>query len=74
MFDVLPLAALVNDAVFLCHGGISPDLGHPRDVNRIERPQVGLRAAGLDVTVLLLRCCCCCPHALACLLPAAWAL
>jgi serine/threonine-protein phosphatase PP1 catalytic subunit len=47
VFDALPLAALVNDAVFLCHGGISPDLGHPRDINRIERPQVGLHAAGL---------------------------
>lgn len=37
-FDALPLAAVLNGGVFLCHGGISPHLGHPRDVNAIRRP------------------------------------
>jgi serine/threonine-protein phosphatase PP1 catalytic subunit len=46
VFDALPLAALLNGGVFLCHGGISPHLRHPRDINAIARPVVskqGLR-------------------------------
>ncbi|KAL4422089.1 hypothetical protein ABPG77_001557 [Micractinium sp. CCAP 211/92] len=38
VFDALPLAALLNRGVFLCHGGIGPQLQHPRDVNLIRRP------------------------------------
>lgn len=38
VFDALPLAAVLNSGVFLCHGGISPQLRHPRDVNAIRRP------------------------------------
>lgn len=38
VFDALPLAALLNGAVFLCHGGISPHLTRPQDVNSIQRP------------------------------------
>ncbi len=40
MFDALPLAALLNNKVFLCHGGISPYLHRPQDVNSIVRPLV----------------------------------
>lgn len=40
-FDALPLAALLNSKVFLCHGGISPYMHHPHDVNAIRRPLVG---------------------------------
>jgi hypothetical protein len=40
VFDALPLAALLNNKVFLCHGGISPYLHRPQDVNAIRRPLV----------------------------------
>lgn len=45
-FDALPLAAVVNDQLFCVHGGISPDLNSPEDVNRLHRfsdpPKSGL--------------------------------
>lgn len=40
VFDALPLAAVLNERVFLCHGGISPYMRYPRDVNTIRRPLV----------------------------------
>lgn len=37
-FNTLPLAALMNNQYFCCHGGISPDLTCPEDVNtKIDR-------------------------------------
>jgi serine/threonine-protein phosphatase 2B catalytic subunit len=36
-FNTLPLAALMNNQYFCCHGGISPELKTPEDVNRINR-------------------------------------
>ncbi|KAH3683700.1 hypothetical protein WICPIJ_005319 [Wickerhamomyces pijperi] len=36
-FNHLPLAALMNGQYFCVHGGISPDLQTPHDVNRIDR-------------------------------------
>lgn len=36
-FNTLPLAALMNDQYFCCHGGISPDLNSPDDLNKIDR-------------------------------------
>lgn len=36
-FNTLPLAALMNDQYFCCHGGISPDLQTPEDLNKINR-------------------------------------
>lgn len=40
VFDALPLAAQLNGSVFLCHGGISPHLKRPQDINEIRRPLV----------------------------------
>uniref|UniRef100_A0AC34RI93 Serine/threonine-protein phosphatase n=1 Tax=Panagrolaimus sp. JU765 TaxID=591449 RepID=A0AC34RI93_9BILA len=37
-FNCLPFAALICDKVFAMHGGISPDLRSPADVNSIQRP------------------------------------
>lgn len=36
-FNALPLAALMNEQYFCVHGGISPDLKTPEDVNKINR-------------------------------------
>lgn len=36
-FNTLPLAALMNNQYFCCHGGISPDLNKPDDLNKIDR-------------------------------------
>jgi len=38
VFNCLPLAALVENTIFCMHGGLSPDLYNPRDLNKIERP------------------------------------
>ena len=31
-------AALVESTIFCMHGGLSPDLLNPRDLNKVERP------------------------------------
>jgi len=36
-FNTLPLAALMNNQYFCCHGGISPELNKPEDLNKIDR-------------------------------------
>ncbi|CCH43551.1 hypothetical protein BN7_3103 [Wickerhamomyces ciferrii] len=36
-FNTLPLAALMNGQYFCCHGGISPELNKPEDLNKIDR-------------------------------------
>lgn len=50
-FDYLPLAALVNDTILLCHGGISKNIRHVRQIDNIGRPlkdiQMGTIAADL---------------------------
>lgn len=38
-FDALPMAALVNNQYFCVHGGISPQLKTPQDVNSFDRFQ-----------------------------------
>ena len=37
-FNCLPVAAVVGDKIFCCHGGISPDLIKLGDIHRIVRP------------------------------------
>ena len=38
VFDCLPVAALVAKDIFCVHGGLSPKLTRPDDVNSIQRP------------------------------------
>ena len=38
VFDCLPAAALVGKELFCVHGGLSPHLERPQDVNQIQRP------------------------------------
>jgi diadenosine tetraphosphatase ApaH/serine/threonine PP2A family protein phosphatase len=38
VFNTLPVAAVIDDKIFCCHGGISPDLLHIGQVRSITRP------------------------------------
>ncbi|GFR84286.1 serine/threonine-protein phosphatase [Elysia marginata] len=38
VFKWLPLAAIVGDRIFCCHGGLSPELHSPDQIRRIARP------------------------------------
>lgn len=38
VFNCLPLAAIVENTIFCMHGGLSPDLLDPRDLNKFDRP------------------------------------
>lgn len=38
VFNVLPVAAVIDDKIFCCHGGLSPDLLHIGQIRNIQRP------------------------------------
>ncbi|XKL66786.1 hypothetical protein PGB90_010206 [Kerria lacca] len=37
-FDCLPLAAVIGDKIFCCHGGLSPELKFVKQIDNIKRP------------------------------------
>merc|ERR1712146_754200 len=37
-FNCLPLAAIIDEKIFCCHGGLSPDLESMEQIQRIMRP------------------------------------
>lgn len=37
-FNCLPVAAIVDEKIFCCHGGLSPDLQSMENIRRIMRP------------------------------------
>ncbi|XP_049276782.1 serine/threonine-protein phosphatase PP1-beta catalytic subunit isoform X1 [Anopheles funestus] len=37
-FNCLPIAAIIDEKIFCCHGGLSPDLNHMEQIKRIMRP------------------------------------
>lgn len=37
-FNCLPVAAIIDEKIFCCHGGLSPDLQSMEQIRRIMRP------------------------------------
>lgn len=38
MFNSIPVCAIIDDKILCMHGGLSPDLGSPKQILEIERP------------------------------------
>ena len=38
VFNVFPLAAVVDEKIFCVHAGISPELNTPQQINNVMRP------------------------------------
>ena len=38
VFNCMPVAAIVDEKIFCCHGGLSPDLNSMEQIRRIMRP------------------------------------
>ena len=38
VFNCLPIAAIIDDSIFCCHGGLSPDLIFANQIKSIKRP------------------------------------
>ncbi|XP_003741456.1 serine/threonine-protein phosphatase alpha-3 isoform-like [Galendromus occidentalis] len=52
LFAWMPLAAVVGDKIFCCHGGISPRLSSVDDVRDIQRPLRDIPDSGLACDLL----------------------
>lgn len=37
-FNCLPISAIIDEKIFCCHGGLSPDLQGMEQIRRIMRP------------------------------------
>ena len=37
-FNCLPVAAIVSDKIFCCHGGLSPELKEFQQIRKMDRP------------------------------------
>lgn len=37
-FNSLPVAAIIEEKIFCCHGGLSPHLGNIEDIRKLQRP------------------------------------
>ncbi|XP_030381912.1 serine/threonine-protein phosphatase alpha-2 isoform-like [Scaptodrosophila lebanonensis] len=37
-YNCMPVAAVISNRIFCCHGGLSPDLSTIEDINHLERP------------------------------------
>jgi serine/threonine-protein phosphatase PP1 catalytic subunit len=49
VFEVLPLAASIGNAIFCVHGGLSPNLRNIEEINKISRPQAVLSGISCDM-------------------------